>query len=135
VSQFPLRPLASFILALSAASIAGAVEVKSVPAREAAQLVADGKAVLVDVREAPEWKNSGVAAPAALLSKSDFDGDQKLWKPFLAQNRDKQILVYCASGGRSREIAAALAEKGLNAGNVGRLRDWTNAGLPVRKVE
>jgi rhodanese-related sulfurtransferase len=107
----------------------------SVPAREAAQLVADGKAVLVDVREAPEWKNSGVAAPAALLSKSDFDGDQKLWKPFLAQHRDKQILVYCASGGRSREIAAALAEKGLNAANVGRLRDWTNAGLPVRKVE
>lgn len=123
--------LACTITALTAV----AAEVKIVSAKDAAQLVAEGKAVLVDVREAPEWKSSGVAAPAELLAKSDFDGEQKQWKPFLAKNRDKQILVYCASGGRSREVAAALAAKGLQAGNVGRLRDWTNAGLPVRKVE
>ncbi len=134
--MFPsLRLLAALALITSALTAAFAAEAKSVSAQEAAKLVADGKAVLVDVRESPEWKNTGVAAPAELLAKSDFDGDQKLWKPFLAKNRDKQVLVYCASGGRSREIAAALAAKGLQAGNVGRLRDWTNAGLPVRKVE
>lgn len=110
-------------------------EVKTVSAQDAAKLVADGKAVLVDVREAPEWRRSGVAAPAELLPKSDFDGAQAQWKPFLEKNRDKQILVYCASGARSSEVAAALAAKGLKAGNVGRLRDWTGAGLPVRKVE
>ncbi len=133
--MFPLRRLASLLLVLTALPATFAADIKSVPAKEAAQLVAEGKAVLVDVREAPEWKNSGVAAPAELLAKSDFDGAQKQWKPFLEKNRDKQILVYCASGGRSREIAEALAAKGLKAGNVGRLRDWTNAGLPVRKVE
>ena len=133
--MFPLRFLAAITLLSTALPAAFAAEAKTVSAQNAAKLVAEGKAVLVDVREAPEWKNSGVAAPAELLSKSDFDGEQKLWKPFLAKNRDKQILVYCASGGRSREIASALAAKGLQAGNVGRLRDWTNAGLPVRKVE
>jgi rhodanese-related sulfurtransferase len=132
---FSLRSLPALVLLAAAATSAFAADVKSVTAKDAAQLVADGKAVLVDVREAPEWKNTGVAAPAELLAKSDFDGAQKQWKPFLEKNRDKQILVYCASSGRSREIAEALAAKGLKAGNVGRLRDWTNAGLPVRKIE
>ena len=130
--MFPLRLLAAILLTSAAVF---AAEVKSIPAKEAAQLVADGKAVLVDVREAPEWKASGVAAPAVLLAKSDFDGEQKQWKPFLAKVGDRQILVYCHSGGRSREVAAALAAKGLNVANVGRLRDWNNAGLPVRQVQ
>lgn len=131
--MFPLRLLIT--LALASVTTACAAEAPKLTAQEAAKLVADGKAVLVDVREAPEWKNTGVAAPAQLLSKSDFDGDQKLWKPFLEKNRDKQILVYCASGGRSGAIAEALTAQGVKAGNVGRLRDWTGAGLPVRKVE
>lgn len=133
-----MRPLRLLVIlsttALLLSSAIGA-DAPAVSAKEAAKLVAEGKAVLVDVREAPEWKNSGVAAPAELLSKSDFDGAQKLWQPFLEKNRDKQILVYCASGGRSSSIAKALAEKGLKAGNVGGFRDWTKAGLPVRKVE
>ena len=110
-------------------------EVASVSPQDAAKLVAEGKAVLVDVREAPEWKASGVAAPATLLPKSDLDGDQKQWKPFLEQNKGKQILLYCASGGRSKTVAAALAEKGLRTANVGGFRDWSRAGLPVRQVE
>ena len=61
--------------------------------------------------------------------------DQKQWKPFLEQNKGKQILLYCASGGRSKTVAAALAEKGLRTANVGGFRDWSRAGLPVRQVE
>ena len=105
------------------------------PAEAYQRLQNNPSAVLVDVREAPEWKASGVAAPATLLPKSDLDGDQKQWKPFLEQNRDKQILLYCASGGRSKTVAAALAEKGLRTANVGGFRDWSRAGLPVRQVE
>jgi rhodanese-related sulfurtransferase len=106
----------------------------SVSPQEAAKLVAAGKAVLVDVREPAEWKETGVAAPAVLLPKSDFDGDQKQWKEFLAKNGDKQVLVYCRSGRRSDAVAKALADKGVKAANVGGLGDWTKAGLPVRKV-
>ena len=113
---------------------AGAAEAPRIAPADAAKLVADGKAVLVDVREPAEWADTGVAEPAVLLAMSDFDGAQKDWKPFLEQNRDKQILVYCRSGRRSGHVATALAAKGFQAANVGGFRDWTAAGLPVRKV-
>jgi rhodanese-related sulfurtransferase len=112
-----------------------AAETAKIAPADAAKLVADGKAVLVDVREPAEWADTGVAAPAALLAMSDFDGAQKDWKPFLEKNRDKQILVYCRSGRRSGLVAAALAAKGYQTANVGGFKDWAAAGLPVRKVD
>jgi rhodanese-related sulfurtransferase len=131
----PVHRLLALIVALACVTTAPAAEVKSVAPKDAARLVAEGKAVLVDVREPPEWKDSGVAAPAVLLPMSDFTGEQKQWKEFLAKNGDRQILLYCRSGGRSSAVADALAAKGLNVGNVGTLRDWIKAGLPVRQVE
>ncbi len=124
-----------FCAALTTAAVAVAADVKSIAPKDAAKLVAEGKAVLVDVREPAEWKDTGVAGPAVLLPKSDFDGDQKQWKEFLAKNGDKQVLLYCRSGGRSGTVAKALAEKGVSAANVGGFKDWSAAGLPVRKVE
>ncbi len=109
-----------------------AADVPKIAPAAAAKLVADGKAVLVDVREANEWAESGVAAPAVLLAKSDFDGAQKDWKPFLDKNAGKEIILYCRSGKRAGTIAAALAEKGVKVANAGGLNDWTAAGLPVR---
>ena len=47
---------------------------------EAAQRVADGAAVLIDVREPSEWASSGVAAPAVLLSLSDLHSERVTWK-------------------------------------------------------
>lgn len=126
-----LRPAAALVCALPL----GAAEAKVVSPKEAAALVASGKAVLVDVRETEECAASGVAQPAKVLPKSDFDGDQKQWQAFLAANKGKQVLVYCASGRRSKAVAEALAAKGIESANVGGLKDWAAAGLPVRKVE
>lgn len=124
-----------FLAALLATTAAFAAEAApKIPAAEAAKLVAAGKAVLVDCREPAEWE-SGVAQPAALLPKSDFDGERKQWKEFLAANKGKQVLVYCASGTRSGMIANALKQQGIDAANAGRLRDWTAAGLPTRKAD
>lgn len=133
--MFPLRRLLTIILTLTSAAATMAADGQPITPQNAAKLVAEGKAVLVDVREPPEWKDSGVAAPAVLLPMSDFNGEQKLWKPFLAKHKDQQILLYCRSGGRSREVAGVLIKQGVKAANIGTLRDWTNAGLPVRKVE
>ena len=69
------------------------------------------------------------------MSKSDFDGEQKQWKEFLAKNKGKQIILYCRGGGRAGAVANALAEKGVSAANVGGLKDWTAAGLPTRTVD
>jgi rhodanese-related sulfurtransferase len=121
----------SFATAMFAAN----AEVAKVSPSDAFSRVSAGEAVLVDVREPAEWAESGVAAPAELLPMSDFDGDQKLWKPFLEKNAGKELILYCRSGNRSGKVAAKLEAKGHKVGNGGAFKDWAAAGLPVRKVE
>ncbi len=123
-------------LILVSAVAALAADVPRLTAAESAKLVQDGQAVLVDVREPAEWRETGVAAPAVLLEKSDFDGAKAAWAPFLAKvGKDKTIVLYCRSGGRSGRVAEALAAEGYKVVNAGGFKDWTAAGLPVRKVE
>ncbi len=102
---------------------------------DATKRVEEGKAVLVDVREPKEWAETGVAAPAVLLPKSDYDGAQKQWKEFLANVGSKQVILYCRSGHRAGVIGTALAGKGVNVANAGGMKDWIAAGLPLRKYD
>ncbi len=112
-----------------------AADVPKVTPAEAAKLVAEGKAVIVDVRESDEWAESGVAAPAVLLAKSEFDeGLIGEWKPFLEKNKDKQIITYCRRGGRATAVATELEKKGYKTAVAGSLKDWQDAGLPTRKA-
>jgi len=130
-----MKPLIRLLsLFLVSAAIAVAEAPKLTPA-EAARHVAEGKAVLIDVREPDEWSETGVAAPAVLLPMSDFNGAQKLWKPFLDKNAGKELILYCRSGHRAGVIGAKLAEQGKTVANAGGFRDWAAAGLPVRKLE
>ena len=110
-----------------------AAEITKIAPSDAAKLVAEGKAVLVDVREPAEWADTGVVASATLLAKSDFDGAQKDWKPFLEKNAGKEIILYCRSGNRSGIVAAALAAKGYKVANGGAFKTWAEAGQPTRK--
>ena len=131
-----MKTIPSLIALLSLVSTLVAAEVPKIDAATAAKLVAEGKAVLVDVREPSEWAESGVAGPAALLPKSEFDAGQAgAWKDFLAKVGDKQVITYCRSGRRSDAVAAALAEKGLKVANAGGFKAWQDAGLPVRKAD
>ncbi len=120
---------------LSTTTLAFASSVPKISPTDAARLVAAGKAILVDVREPGEWVNTGVAAPAVLLAKSDFDGTQAVWKPFLAKTSGKQLILYCRSGHRAGIVASALAAQGLDVANAGGLSDWLAAGLPLRTVK
>ncbi len=108
-------------------------EVPRITAAEAARRVAEGKAVLVDVREPAEWAESGVAAPAVLLPMSDFRGDQKLWKPFLESVKGKEVILYCRSGGRAGNIGEALSKQGVTVANAGGFKDWAAEKLPTRQ--
>jgi phage shock protein E len=130
-----MKLLVTLLTLLSLLTGLRAADVASLTPQAAAQLVADGKAVLIDVREPSEWADGGVAAPAVLLAKSDFDGSQKQWKEFLGKNGDKQIILYCRSGRRSGVIAKTLATQGHNVANAGGFKEWQDAGLPTRKVE
>ena len=102
---------------------------RSTPA-DCAHRVRSGEAFLVDVREPDEWTD-GVARSARLLPLSDLTGQRTQWRPFLEEAGDKEILVYCASGGRSGLAARILAAEGLRASNSGGLGDWASAGWPV----
>jgi len=70
---------------------------------------------------------------AALLPLSDLTGARKQWKAFLEKNRDKELILYCASGYRAGRAAQLLAGEGFRTANTGGFGDWQAAGLPVRK--
>lgn len=104
----------------------------SVSSAEAAARVAAGTAVLIDVREPDEWAG-GVAGPAALCSFGDLRGSRAQWKAVLEANKDKELILYCASGARSGMAAGMLRKEGYNAVNAGGFGGWRSAGLPVRQ--
>lgn len=97
-----------------------------------AHQVRAGEALLIDVREAGEWSR-GVAQDAALLPLSDLTGSRTQWNALLAQTTGREILLYCASGGRSGIAARILAAEGFRTANTGGLSDWAAAGWPIVK--
>jgi len=99
----------------------------------AQQKLQSGEAVLIDVRE-PGERKSGVAGPALLLPASDLLGERRQWKPFLAANKNKELILYCASGIRSGNAAMILRKEGFKTANLGGLSRWRDIGLPMRKV-
>ena len=98
--------------------------------QECADRVRAGDAFLIDVREAGEWSH-GVAQGAALLPLSDLTGGRAQWGEFLTKAAGKEILVYCASGGRSGMAARILTAEGIRAANTGGLSDWAASGWPI----
>jgi len=121
----------SFLSRLSSLLSGGdAPDVRRVAPTEAARLVREGKAVLVDVREPAEWAG-GVAKKAVLLPLSDLTGSRRHWQPFLGQVDGREIILYCHSGSRCGLAARILAGEGFRVANAGSLRAWHRAGLPV----
>jgi rhodanese-related sulfurtransferase len=102
---------------------------RTIPA-ECSARVSSGTALLIDVREPNEW-TSGVAQGAALLPMSDLNGSRALWEPFLEKAAGRELLVYCAVGGRAGIVAKLLASEGFAVANAGGFPEWTSAGWPV----
>lgn len=100
----------------------------------AAARIEAGDACLVDVREPDEWKR-GVAKGAVLLPLSDLSGRRARWAGFLARSRNKEILLYCASGMRSARAVQILAAEGFRAANVGGMNDIAAAGWRLTPPE
>ncbi|GCB50807.1 rhodanese-like domain-containing protein [Streptomyces sp. NL15-2K] len=94
---------------------------------QAHRQIADGQAVLLDVRETPEW-NSGHAPGALHLPLSRLMAGAPL--PDAVQGR--RVVTICRSGNRSRTAADMLTAAGVEATDVtAGMTAWARQGLPV----
>ncbi|MBA4067605.1 MAG: rhodanese-like domain-containing protein [Isosphaera sp.] len=75
--------------------------------------VADGKAVLVDVREKAEW-DDGHLKDAKLLPLSVLQAGAKAEDVAKVAPKDKIVYLHCAAGGRCLKAADALAKLGYD---------------------
>ena len=100
---------------------------------EAHELVSQNKALLIDVREEPELKETGTAEGAVWMPLSQLVDDTDEWRVFKAGlPRDKTLIVFCKAGGRAGRFCEFLACEGLKTVNLGGFAEWKSAGLPVR---
>ncbi|MBO8187197.1 rhodanese-like domain-containing protein [Streptomyces spirodelae] len=98
-----------------------------VPQTDAASVPAD--ALLLDVREDDEWA-AGRAPGALHIPMSDFVARQGELTERLGEG--ERVYVVCRVGGRSAQVAAYLAQQGVDAVNVdGGMLAWHAAGRPL----
>jgi rhodanese-related sulfurtransferase len=104
---------------------------------EAAALMAKGDVLVVDVRDAPELQASGKVAGAVHVSRGmlEFRADPESPYHDPAFDRDRTVIVYCASGGRSALAGKALKDLGYrDVRNLGAFKEWAENGGAVERV-
>ena len=114
-------------------------EIDTVSAEKAREYVGDENILFVDVRETQEVENSGglpgsVHVPRGLL-EFIADPESPMHKSELSSGR--QLVLYCASGGRSALAAKTLQDMGLS--NIchiaGGFTAWVDIGGPTTVAE
>jgi rhodanese-related sulfurtransferase len=113
--------------------VANAAVPRVTPA-QARDMIAKGNTLVVDVRDAPEVERSGKVAGAVHVSRGmlEFRADPE--SPYHDKNfaKDKTLILYCASGGRSALSAKTLKDLGYTqVYNLGAFKDWTESGGAV----
>jgi rhodanese-related sulfurtransferase len=105
------------------------------PAR-AHELMTAGNAVVVDVRDAPEVEKTGKIAGAVHVSRGmlEFRADPDSPYHDKAFAKDKTVILYCASGGRSALGAKTLKDMGYaRIYNLGAFKEWADSGGAVER--
>jgi rhodanese-related sulfurtransferase len=111
--------------------------VPKISPQDAVALIEGGNVLVVDVRDRPELQSTGKVREATHVSRGmlKFRADPASPYHDKALNRDKTILVYCASGGRSALAGKTLQDLGYrDVRNLGSFKDWAESGGAVEKV-
>ena len=106
--------------------------VPRVPPTEARALMGRGNVLIVDVRDPPEVHASGKIKGAVNVSRGmlEFRADPDSPYHDAAFQKDKTVLVYCASGGRSALVGKMLKDFGYaTVYNLGGFKELAEAGL------
>src|SRR5215467_6288695 len=115
--------------------VANAAVPRITPA-QAKEMMAKGNTLVVDVRDAPEVEKSGKVAGAVHVSRGMLEFRADAEGPYHDKNftKDKVLIVYCASGGRSALAGKVLKEMGYSqVYNLGAFKDWAESGEAVDK--
>jgi len=102
-------------------------QIKLINVDQLKHLIKTDSVLLVDVREADEYASERIDG-AILVPLSKFDHRQ------IANDLDKQVVLYCRSGNRSQ----LAAEKLLDAGYTevthlkGGIMAWRSQGMPIK---
>ena len=106
--------------------------VPRVPPAEARALIGRGEVLIVDVRDPSEVQASGKLKGAVNVSRGmlEFRADPESPYHDKSFQKDKTVLVYCASGGRSALVGKTLKDFGYrNVVNIGGFKELADAGL------
>jgi rhodanese-related sulfurtransferase len=101
---------------------------------QAREMIAQGNTLVVDVREAPEVEKTGMVAGAVNVSRSFLEFRADPDSPSHDKNfaKDKNVIVYCGSGGRAALGGKLLKDMGYEGVyNLGGFKDWADAGGEV----
>jgi rhodanese-related sulfurtransferase len=103
---------------------------------EARDMVSKGNALILDVRDAPEVEKSGKVAGAVHVSRGMLEFRADPDSPYHDKSfaKDKTVIVYCASGGRSALSGKVLKDLGYqHVYNLGAFKDWAESGGEIEK--
>lgn len=113
--------------------LAFSVEAKDSDVAEAKQNIENGKYELIlDVRTPQEYNGDlGHIKGSRLLPIQELDAKMGELSSF----KEKNILVYCAVGGRSSRAAESLAKNGYShvENMLGGMTEWNKQGYSVEK--
>jgi rhodanese-related sulfurtransferase len=110
--------------------------VERVDLAEAQDLIAKG-ALLLDVRDGPEVEKTGLAKGAHHVSRGMLEFRADAGTPFhdKAFDKDRPVVLYCASGGRAALAGKLLIDMGYKkVVNLGGLKDWAEQGGEVEHL-
>ncbi len=112
---------------------ANAAVPKITPA-QAQEMIGKGNTLVLDVRDAPEVEKSGKVAGALHVSRGMLEFRADPDSPYHDKNfvKDKNVVLYCASGGRAALAGKVLKDMGYaHVYNIGGFKDWAEAGGAV----
>jgi rhodanese-related sulfurtransferase len=104
---------------------------------QARDLITQGEALVIDVRDTPEVQQSGKIAGAVHVSRGMLEFRADPASPYHDKRFDKgkTLILYCASGGRSALSGKTLKDMGYErVYNLGAFKDWTENGGAVDKA-
>ena len=103
---------------------------------QARDMIAQGNTLIVDVRDALEVEKSGKIAGAVNVSRGllEFRADPDSPSHDKSFANDKNVIVYCGSGGRAALSGKVLKDMGYErVYNLGGFKDWAESGGAVEK--